>query len=77
MWPHGEGPGNKNLEIASSRMNATDRRWEYLHSPFHAAAYGLDPEFMETAGDLDEATMEGLRAVFDRFALRDAILASS
>ena len=32
---------------------------------------------METAGDLDEATMEGLRAVFDRFALRDAILASS
>jgi len=23
VWPHGEGPGNKSLEIASSRMNAT------------------------------------------------------
>lgn len=51
-------------------------RWEYLHSPFHAAAYALDPEFMNTAGELDAATMEGLNIVFDRFCLRDAILAS-
>jgi predicted GTPase len=25
-------------------------RWEYLHSDFHAAAYALDPEFIDTAG---------------------------
>lgn len=30
-------------------------RWEYLHSPFHAAAYALDPEFFETVGDIDDA----------------------
>ena len=23
-------------------------RWEYLHSDFHAAAYALDPEYLET-----------------------------
>jgi hypothetical protein len=52
-------------------------RWEYIHSPFHAAAYALDPEFLETAGDLDGATMEGLMTVIDRMCLRDEIMASA
>eukprot|EP00966_Prymnesium_polylepis_P001204 27388-Prymnesium_polylepis.1 len=51
-------------------------RWEYLHSPFHAAAFALDPEFMETAGELDGATMESLMTVIERMCLRDAIMAS-
>lgn len=48
-------------------------RWEYLHSPFHAAAYALDPEFMDTVGELDAATQEGLLLVFERMCLRDEI----
>ena len=52
-------------------------RWEYLHSPMHAAAYALDPQFRDAAGDLDEATTDGLHAIFDRLCLRDAILSSS
>eukprot|EP00967_Tisochrysis_lutea_P112158 scaffold176914_cov30-Tisochrysis_lutea.AAC.4 len=33
VWPHGEGPGDKSLEIASSTMNATGARSRYRHSP--------------------------------------------
>mgnify|MGYP003685936907 CR=1 FL=1 len=51
-------------------------RWEYLHSPMHAAGYALDPQYMQTVGDLDDATMDGLQKIFDRLCLRDAILAS-
>ena len=51
-------------------------RWEYLHSPMHAASYALDPEYMQTVGDLEEATTDGLHTIFDRLCLRDAILAS-
>eukprot|EP00967_Tisochrysis_lutea_P140441 scaffold256624_cov18-Tisochrysis_lutea.AAC.1 len=44
----------------------------------HAAAYALDPQFLFCAeGELDEATMEGLSAIFDRLCLRDAILAAA
>lgn len=49
-------------------------RWEYLHSPFHAAAYALDPEFLDTVGDLDAATIDGLLEVFERMSLRDEIM---
>ena len=52
-------------------------RWEYLHSPMHAAAYALDPQFMNTVGDLDEATTDGLHVISDRMCLRDAILAAA
>lgn len=52
------------------------RRWEYLHSDMHVAAYALDPEFMQTVGDLDEATQNGLLRVFEKMCLRDAILES-
>lgn len=48
-------------------------RWEYLHSDFHAAAYALDPEFLEYTNDLDEATQEGLLRVLEKLSLRDAI----
>lgn len=51
-------------------------RWEYIHSDMHAAAYALDPEFLETAGQLDEATQGGLMRVLEKLSLRDAILSS-
>lgn len=53
------------------------RRWEYLHSDFHAAAYALDPEFIGVADDLDDATQQGLLNVLEKLSLRDAILSSS
>lgn len=40
----------------------------------HAAAYALDPEFLETAGDLDEATQTGLLNVIEKMCLREAML---
>ena len=52
-------------------------RWEYIHSPFHAAGYALDPEFIETVGDLDDSTTKGLMTVIDRMCLRDEIMASA
>eukprot|EP00966_Prymnesium_polylepis_P100856 2335863-Prymnesium_polylepis.2 len=48
-------------------------RWEYLHSEFHAAGYGLDPEFMEMAGDMDEATQNGLMNITEKICLRDVL----
>lgn len=49
-------------------------RWEYLHSDFHAAAYALDPEFLDTNGDLDSATQDGVMAVLERLSLREVML---
>eukprot|EP00965_Chrysotila_dentata_P034981 1163783-Pleurochrysis_carterae.AAC.4 len=33
------------------------KRWDYLHSDFHAAAYALDTEFLDTDGDTDKVTI--------------------
>ena len=45
-------------------------RWEYIHSPMHAAGYALDPEHMAMV-DLDEATQTGLMLIIERVCLRD------
>eukprot|EP00965_Chrysotila_dentata_P122866 4060730-Pleurochrysis_carterae.AAC.1 len=34
--------------------NIHTKRWDYLHSDFHAAGYALDPEFIDTDGSTDE-----------------------
>ena len=44
-------------------------RWEYVHSPFDAAAYALDPEFLETSGELDGAKLMDPRIFTDRLSL--------
>ena len=54
-----------------------EKRWEYLHSPMHAAGMALDPEFMERAADFDESTQEGLMTVVERLSLLDVIFWSS
>ena len=42
VWPHGEGPGNKSLEIASSKMNATsDILPPSPLSPLHSFNFGF------------------------------------
>lgn len=54
------------------RLHAS--RWEYLHSPMHAAAYALDPEYMTVAKHLDAHCQDGLRLILKRQCLRDVIL---
>ena len=54
-----------------------EKRWEYLHSPMHAAGMALDPEFMERAADFDESTQEGLMTVVERLSLLDVIFESA
>lgn len=66
----------KGIPWATEMRKKHAERWEYLHSPFHAAAYALDPEFMETVGELDGSTQDGLLTVIERLCLRDAILAA-
>ena len=41
------------------------------------AAYALDPEYMETVGELDASTQEGLMTVLERMALRDVIMSAA
>ena len=53
-----------------------EKRWEYLHSFMHAAGYALDPEFMDTQGDIDEATQNGLFDIIEKMSIRDAIAES-
>ena len=50
-----------------------DKRWEYLHSPMHAAGYALDPEHLFAEGDLDVHTNKGLQTVVERLCLADCI----
>ena len=66
----------KGVSWASVMAEKHADRWEYLHSPFHAAAYALDPEFCETVGELDAATQEGLMTVLERMCLRDVIMSA-
>ena len=64
------------ISWASTMEQKHADRWEYIHSPFHSAAYALDPEFSETVGELDAATQEGLMVVLERMVLRDVIMSS-
>jgi len=64
------------ISWASEMLAIHRERWEYLHSPFHAAAYALDPEYLQTVGDLDEATQDGVLKVIERMCLRDAMMAA-
>ncbi|KAL1499294.1 hypothetical protein AB1Y20_011502 [Prymnesium parvum] len=49
-------------------------RWEYLHSPFHAAAYALDPSNLNVVKDIDGHVQKGLFLVFERLCIRDVML---
>ena len=68
---------SKGISWAVTMAEKHAYRWEYLHSPFHAAGYALDPEFLETVGELDSATQEGLMTVLERMALRDVIMGAA
>jgi hypothetical protein len=68
---------DKGVSWAPAMTTKHAARWEYLHSPFHAAGYALDPEYMSTVGDLDAATQNGLLTVLERMALRDAMMSAA
>lgn len=59
---------------ASEMVEIHEYRWEYLHSDFHAAAYALDPEFLEAVGGLDGHTQQGVLNVIKKCCLRDAMI---
>ena len=70
--------GERLAEMASRVPWAADMqhvhasRWKYLHSPMHAAAYALDPEYMLVAKCLDaDCLQDGLRLILKRQCLRD------
>lgn len=65
---------DKGVAWAAEAKTFVERRWEYLHSDFHAAAYALDPRYIEHVNDLDQYCMEGLFRVFRRMCIRDCIL---
>eukprot|EP00966_Prymnesium_polylepis_P152760 3528498-Prymnesium_polylepis.2 len=56
-----------------------ETRWEYAHSPFHAAGYALDPEYWEELLEEGleqeglEAVKAGLEVVVERCALREEL----
>lgn len=62
---------------ASWKANAQKihaQRWEYLHSPMHAAAYALDPQFIQVANNLDAHCVKGFTTVLERMCIRDVII---
>lgn len=52
-------------ELQDKIEEIISRRWEYLHSPIHGAAYCLDPEFWEDAGNIAECK-QGLLTMIDK-----------
>ena len=69
-----ESLSSRGVPWAPQMMEKHATRWEYLHSPFHAAAYALDPEFLATVGELDGPTQDGLMTVIERMCLRDVMM---
>lgn len=61
---------------ASEAAEIHSERWEYLHGRMHAAAYALDPEFLDAEGELDEPCQEGLLEVVERYSLRSLIMSA-
>jgi hypothetical protein len=62
------------VDWAEKMKSIHSRRWEYLHSPMHAAAYALDPEYMTVAKQLDSHCQHGLRVMLKRQCLRDVMV---
>lgn len=58
--------------VEASRVHSS--RWEYLHSPMHAAAYALDPKYMEVAAGIDAHCQDGLFLVMERMCIRDVMM---
>ena len=77
MFMIGVGIEKSSVSWKAKAAKIHSDRWEYLHSEMHAAGYALDPEFMEMATDVDEATQSGLSAVIEKICLRDDMEAAA
>jgi Protein of unknown function (DUF 659)/hAT family C-terminal dimerisation region len=51
-------------------LNIVDERWEFMHSPMHAAAYAINPLYINVVADIcdDQELMTGLTAVIEKLA---------
>ena len=56
---------------AADALQLHRNRWEYLHSPLHAAAYALNPVNLHVVKDLDHHCHAGLLEVIKRMSIRD------
>lgn len=65
-----------NVPWAAKVKELVEARWEYLHSPMHAAGYALDPEFMAHTKNWDDHVNDGVIEAANRLCLREAILRS-
>lgn len=62
---------NSSIPWSKDAKELLDHRWEKMHSPMHSAGFVLDPEFLNTEGDHDSHTQEGLLKIIKKIALRD------
>lgn len=46
-------------------LDIVNDKWMYFHSPVHAAAYALDPEFLCELNDAPPEVFEGSQLVLD------------
>ena len=76
-WKQKALEGVKAAAAGKATTEGFNARWEYLHSPMHAAGMSLDPECMERASDFDEATQEGVMLIIERLSLKDVIFESA
>ena len=76
-WKQKALEGVKAAAAGKPTTEGFNARWEYLHSPFHAAGMALDPEFMARASDFDDATQEGVMLIIERLSLKDVIFESA
>ena len=66
-WRFWQVPGCGGLTFSAwTSAEKIKERWEYLHSPMHAAGYALDPEFMMNTKEWDEAVTEGTLKIIER-----------
>ena len=65
----GEHLKQSDVSYSSKASDKFDERWAYSHSPFWAAAYCLDPEFISHAQASNEEVMEGFIETLEKVAI--------
>ena len=65
----GEHLKASNVDYAKESCDKHASRWLYSHLPFFAAAYVLDPEFIEHDHSSNEEVMDGFYATLEKVAI--------
>ena len=68
MFQLGRQIAKAQVSWANKAKDCFDERWEYIHTPLHAAGYALDPEFLDNTS-LDGWVMDGVYEMCEKMAL--------